>query len=183
MNNTQLNAGRVDIIQDAEHQAVFRNVGHRGAIVLVTNITVFINDHHRRNPAKLEQVPFLIIYICNCVLWIRQPDKGQFLGFPITFEGVGSIRTNRQNHRVTRGKGLKIIAHAREMGPTVGSHKTAQKDEKNIFFAAKTGQTDFAASQIVQLKIWSCFQFFNHVCLTFSVMMSGLLSENPESPA
>ena len=103
--------------------------------MLVTDLPFFIDQEQRRNPSEFKKIPFLSIKIRHLVFWIGQPNKGQFFGFPIMLEGSRTIRTDRDNDRVTRGEGRQIIAQMREMGAAVGSHKSAQKDQYNILFS------------------------------------------------
>jgi hypothetical protein len=122
----------VYFIQHCQNQAVFRDISHRIAIVLVTDIATLIHQHQRRDAPQLENVPFLTVDIRNLVAGIGQADKWDAVFSPIEAVGFGAIRADTNNFRVTRGEGRVIIAQAREMSAAIRSQKPAQEYEDNM---------------------------------------------------
>ncbi len=71
------------------------------------------------------------------MLGIGQANKWQFFTIPVAFECGAMIRTDRDNNRVTRGKSLNLIAQLGKMSAAVGSGKTTQEDQDDIFLCAE----------------------------------------------
>jgi hypothetical protein len=69
------------------------------------------------------------------MLRVRQADERQFFSFPIAQKRFGAVGADRQDNRVTRGKGRKIVAQAREMSAAVRSQKSAQEDQHDLLLA------------------------------------------------
>jgi hypothetical protein len=113
--------------------------------MLVTDLAFFIDQHQRRNAPQFEQVNFLSIKIGDNVLWVGQTNEGQAFNFPISHKGFGAIGADRQDNRVTRGEGRKIIAQTRKMGAAVRSKKPAQEDQDNVFLPRKLQKTHHVA--------------------------------------
>jgi hypothetical protein len=105
--------------------------------VLVTNVAFFIDQHQGGDSAKFEDIPFLPVEIGYLMLAVRQADVGNFVVFPMAAIGLGAVRADAQDFRVTRGEGRIIIPQAFEMGAAEGSHKPAQEDQDYVFLAFK----------------------------------------------
>jgi hypothetical protein len=88
------------------------------------------------------------------MFWVGQANKWQSLVRPVTGKGFGAIGANRQDNRVTRGEGRKIVAQAREMCAAIRSEKPAQEDQYNVFLALKLGKPDGIAIDIGKFEIW-----------------------------
>jgi len=116
--------------------------------MLVADPALFVNHQQGRHAPELEKVPLLAIQIGYFVDWIWQSDKGQSFTGPVTAEGLGPIRTDANNDRVTRGEGRQIVAQAREMSAAVGSHEPAQKNQQDIFLTQKIRQAHALALHI-----------------------------------
>ncbi len=81
--------------------------------------------------------------------WIGQADEWDVVFCPITAVGIGAIGANRQDFRVTRGKGRIIISQAVEMGAAIGSHESAQKNKDDVFFAFEIRKAQGLAAGIL----------------------------------
>ena len=62
----------VHLVEHAIHQAVFRDIAHRGAVMLVMDIPFFVDQQQGWNPAKFKKVPLLSIKISNLMPGIGQ---------------------------------------------------------------------------------------------------------------
>jgi len=105
--------------------------------MLVADPAFFVDHQQGRHAPEFEKVPFLAIQIGYSVDWIGQPNKGQSFSFPVTFEGLGPIRTDGNDDRVTRGESRQLVAQTREMSTAVGSHEPAQENQQDIFLTQK----------------------------------------------
>jgi hypothetical protein len=105
--------------------------------MLVTDVALFVYQHQGRDSAKFEDIPFLPVQVGYLVFGVRQADIGDFVVFPMAAIGLGAIRANAQDFRVTRGEGRIVIPQAFEMGAAVRSHKPAQEDQYDVFLAFK----------------------------------------------
>jgi hypothetical protein len=103
--------------------------------MLVANLSLFIDQHQGRDAAQLEDVPFLAVQVGDFVFGVGQADIGNFVVFPVALVGLGAVRADAQDFRVTRGEGRIVIPQAFEMGAAEGSHKPAREDQNDIFLA------------------------------------------------
>ena len=67
---------RVHLIKQVKNQAVFRDVTHRGAVMLVMDIAFFVDQQQGRNPAKFKKVPLLSIKISDLMPGVGQACEG-----------------------------------------------------------------------------------------------------------
>ena len=125
----------VDFIEHGQNQAGFGDVGHRTAVMLVANLSVFIDQQQGRDTSQFEQVPFLSVQVGDFVFGVGQANVGQFVLVPVALVGFGAIGTDAQDFRVTRGEGCIVISQVFEMGAAVGSHESAQEDQDYMLFA------------------------------------------------
>jgi hypothetical protein len=125
----------IDFIQHTQDQAVFGDIGHGIAVMLVAHLAMFIDQHQRRNAPQFEQIDFLAIEIGNNMLRVRQANEGQVLNFPVTDKRLETVRANRQDDCVTRSEGRKILAQARKMGAAIRSKKAAQENQNEVLFS------------------------------------------------
>ncbi len=72
--------------------------------MLVTNITIFIHHQQGRNTPKFENIPFLPVQVGYFMGWVRQANERQVIFREITPVGIGAIRPDGNNFRVTRGE-------------------------------------------------------------------------------
>lgn len=112
------------------------------SIVLITYSTCFVYDKEGGHASHFEEADFLVVGVRDDVFGVRESDEGDGFGFPVAFEGVGSIGSDAEDFRVTRGKGRVVLAQAGEVGAAVGSHEAARKDQHDVLFSAEVGQAD-----------------------------------------
>lgn len=116
---------------------VFGDVFHVVRVVLVAYLPGFIYDEQGWHAPHFEQADFLVVGVGDDVFGVREPNEGDFLGFPVTFEGVGAVRANADDFRVTRGKGRVVLAQVGEVGAAIRSDKAARKDQHDMLRAEK----------------------------------------------
>ena len=101
--------------------------------MLVTDLALLVDQQQGWHAPELEKVPLLAVEIGHLVAGIGQPEVVDVFAFPVPQEGLGPVRANCDDDRVTRGEGRQIVAQAREMGAAVGSHEPAQEDQHDVF--------------------------------------------------
>lgn len=132
----------IDFIKQRQDQAIFWYIGHGSGVMLVANQTLLVDQQQSRDASQLEYIPLLPIQVRNLVPGIGQANKRQVFACPIAFECGAIFRTDGDNNRVTRGKSLNLIAQLRKMSAAVGSDKTTQEDQDDIFLCAVIRQSD-----------------------------------------
>ena len=153
----------VDFIEHSQNQAVFRNVFHRIAVVLVADLSVFVDQHQGRNTTQLENVPFLPVQIGNLMPGVGQAKIRESIFGPMALVGLGIIRANADDLRVTRAEGRIIIPQAFEMSAAMRSHESAQENQDNVLAAFVSGKAHNIAVQVGQFKIGGNGKVF-HIC-------------------
>ncbi len=143
----------IDFIEHSQNQAVFRNIFHRIAVVLVADLSVFVDQHQGRDTTQLENVPFLPVQIGNLMPGVGQTKIRELIFGPMALVGLGSIRANADDLRVTRAEGRIIITQAFEMGAAMRSHESAQENQNNVLAAFVIREFYGAAFKIGQFKI------------------------------
>jgi hypothetical protein len=121
--------------------------------MLVTDAALFIHKQQRRDTPQLENVPFLSVDVSYFMVRVRQTDKRDAVFAPIEAVGLGAIRTDADDFRVTRGEGRIIAAQAREMGAAIGSQKTAQKNKDDVFPALVICKAYGFAVEVIKFEI------------------------------
>jgi hypothetical protein len=84
----------IDCIKQAQDQVIFRNIRHRIAVVLVTDMTFFVDHHQRGDTAQFKQIDFLSIKIGDHVFGVGQTEKRQAFIRPIAGKGFRAIGAN-----------------------------------------------------------------------------------------
>lgn len=103
--------------------------------MFILDNAIFIHHQQGRHAAQFYKLDLLVINIGHTVFGVGQAYEGKFLNFPIALIKDRTIRPDCKDFRVTRGKGLILVAKAGEMGAAIRSAKPAQESKDNMFFA------------------------------------------------
>ena len=117
-------------------------------------MTFAIHDAVEGHASPLEQFHFLPVQPGHRMLGVRQTDERDSFVLPVACEYRRRIRSNCQYHRAPPGKFFMLIAQARQLRATVGSHKSAQECEQHRL-PAKIRQADPFSGHVLQFEIRS----------------------------
>ena len=121
----------------------------------VADVAVRIHNAIQRHTPKLEKIDFLLVRLCNKMIWIGQSDKRNIFFCPIFFELRQSIWPDGKNLCAARNELRIMVTHTRQLRAAVWSHEAAQKGKQNGFAAAKAGEADGISVYVVEIKIRS----------------------------
>lgn len=131
-----------------------------------TNVPLFVDDAVQRHAPELEQVHLLTVHARHPVIGVRQTYEGNILVLPIAFEGLGIVRSDRNDHDIPPYKALMIIPQARQLRAAIRSHEAAQEGKHHRFAPAVIRKADEVSLDVSQLEVWSgftgCDQFLSH---------------------
>jgi len=136
-----------------------------------TDVPLFVDDAVQRHAPEFEQVHLLAVHARHPVIGVRQTDEGNPLVLPIPFEGLGVVRSNRNDLGIAPHKALMIVPQTRQLRAAVRSHETAQEDEHHRSAFAEIRKADKVPLYIGQFEVRGgfpgCDQFWSHDSVNF----------------
>jgi hypothetical protein len=125
------------LIQQLQKLAIFRDIGHRMAIVNKASHASTIHNHLGRHASQFEQVDFLSIQFKYTGFWIRKSNKRQVMLAPIVFKCFCIFRTNYDHYSLPFFKLYIVLAQLRHMPLAERSGKATIKYQQHIGFPVK----------------------------------------------
>lgn len=148
------------------------NIAHRRAVMRKSDVPLFIDDTVQRHAAQFEQVHLLSVHARHPVIRVGQTNERNLFVLPIAFEGLGIVRSHREDLGVAPHKALMILLQARQLRAAVRSHKAAQEGKHNRLAAAEIRKADEPPLHVGQFKVRGGFpgsdQFGCHYSVNFS---------------
>ena len=132
---------------------VFRDVCHRFPGMYVADVTLPVDDVHKRHAPKSEEADLLAIFDCNEMFRIRQADKRDVLLFPILSKGSLGVWTNGKYFRPALLEFFILIPDARQRRAAIWSQEPTQEVQHDRLFSAIIRKSYKPSMKVFYLKV------------------------------